>query len=201
MSLKCVSDSGCISNYNSPALVNVYPTPIAGFNVTPEEIDEFEPVIEVANTAIGATSVNYMLNPGPTYNVPNFTHNLNSEHPGKLLIVQFAINSYGCNDTLIRIIDIKPGFAIYLPNAFTPNSDGVNDGFGAKGVGILQFEMQVFDRWGHVIFESNDIYNYWDGTVKGGEEPIKDDVYTWKVQVLDINHKNHDLTGHVTLLK
>jgi gliding motility-associated-like protein len=201
VSLKCVSDSGCISNYNSPALVNVYPTPVAGFNVTPEEIDEFEPVIDVTNTAIGATSVNYMLNPGPTYNVPNFTHNLNSEHPGKLLIVQFAVNSYGCNDTLIKIIDIKPGFAIYLPNAFTPNSDGVNDGFGAKGVGILQFEMQVFDRWGHVIFESNDIYNYWDGTVKGGEEPIKDDVYTWKVQVLDMNHKNHDLTGHVTLLK
>jgi gliding motility-associated-like protein len=201
VSLKCVSDSGCISNYNSPALVNVYPTPIAGFNVTPEEIDEFEPVIDVTNTAIGATSVNYMLNPGPTYNVPNFTHNLNSEHPGKLLIVQFAINSYGCNDTLIKIIDIKPGFAIYLPNAFTPNSDGVNDGFGAKGVGILQFEMQVYDRWGHVIFESNDIFNYWDGTVKGGEEPIKDDVYTWKVQVLDMNHKNHDLTGHVTLLK
>lgn len=201
VTLKCVSDSGCISNYNSPSLVNVYPKPIAGFNVTPEEIDEFEPQIQVTNTALGASSVNYMLNPGPTFNTPNFNYNLNSDGPGKLLIVQFAINSYGCNDTLIKILDIKPSFVIYLPNTFTPNADGLNDGFGAKGVGILQFEMQVFDRWGHVIFESNDIYNYWDGTVKGGNEPIKDDVYTWKVQVLDVNHKNHDLTGHVTILK
>lgn len=200
VTLKCVSDSGCISNYNAPALVNVYPTPIAGFNVSPEELDEFQPVIDVTNTASGATSVSYMLNPGPTYNTANFTHNMNGT-PGQQLIVQFATNSYGCTDTLIKLLDVKPGFVIYLPNTFTPNADGLNDGFGAKGVGIEKFEMQVFDRWGHVVFESNDIFNYWDGTVKGGNEPIKDDVYTWKVQVLDINHKNHDLTGHVTVIK
>ena len=201
VTLKCVSDSGCISNYNLPALVNVYPRPIAGFKVTPEEIDEFEPLIEVTNTAQGASSVNYMLNPGPTYNVPNFTHNLNSSQPGQLLIVQFATNTYGCKDTLVKIIDIKPAFVIYIPNAFTPNADGLNDGFGAKGVGIAKFQMWVFDRWGHVIFESNDISDYWDGTAKGGEEPIKDGVYVWKAEVLDVFHKNHDLTGHVTLLK
>lgn len=200
VSLKCVSDSGCISNYKAPAFVNVYPKPVAGFNVTPEEIDEFQPIIEVSNTASGATSVNYMLNPGTTYNVPNFSHNL-SGTPGKQLIVQFATNSFGCTDTLIKLLDIKPGFVIYLPNTFTPNSDGINDGFGAKGVGIEKFEMQIFDRWGHVIFESNNIYNYWDGTVKGGSESIKEDVYTWKVQVLDVNRKNHDLTGHVTVIK
>lgn len=201
VTLKCVSDSGCISNFTYPSLVNVYPKPIAGFNVSPEEIDEFEPQIQVTSTALGATSLFYMLNPGPVYNTPNFTHNLNNNGPGKQLIVQFVSNDYGCKDTLIKILDIKPVFVIYLPNTFTPNADGLNDGFGAKGEGILQFEMQVFDRWGHLVFESNDIYSYWDGTVKGGNEPIKDDVYTWKVQVLDINHKNHDLTGHVTVLK
>jgi gliding motility-associated-like protein len=181
-------------------LVNVFPKPIAGFNVTPEELDEFSPVIEVTNTAQGASSVNYMLNPGPTYNTPNFTHSLIGQ-PGPQLIVQFATNSFGCTDTLIKLLDIKPAFVIYLPNTFTPNADGVNDGFGAKGVGIVQFEMQVYDRWGHKVFESNDIYNYWDGTVNGGNEPIKDDVYTWKVQVKDINHKHHDLVGHVTVIK
>jgi gliding motility-associated-like protein len=201
VTLKCVSDSGCITNFTYPALVNVYPKPIAGFNVSPDEIDELEPQIQVTSTASGATSLFYMLNPGPVYNTPNFTHNLNYDGPGKQLIVQFVSNEYGCKDTLIKILDVKPVFVIYLPNTFTPNADGLNDGFGAKGEGILQFAMQVFDRWGHVVFESNDIFNYWDGSVKGGNEPIKDDVYTWKVQVLDVNHKNHDLTGHVTVLK
>jgi len=126
---------------------------------------------------------------------------LNSQSSGELLIVQFAINSYGCNDTLIKVLQVKPAFVIFVPNTFTPNGDGLNDGFGAKGVGILEFEMQVYDRWGHVVFRSNDILTYWDGTVKNGDEPIKDDVYTWKVQVVDINHKNHDLVGHVTVLK
>jgi gliding motility-associated-like protein len=201
VTLKCVSDSGCISNFKSMALVNVYPKPIAGFNVTPEEIDELEPQIQVTSTALGATTTNYMLNPGPMYYTPNFTHALNYDGPGKQLIVQFVTNNYGCSDTLIKILDIKPVFVIYLPNTFTPNADGLNDGFGAKGEGILKFEMQVFDRWGHIVFQSDDIYNYWDGSVKGGNEPIKDDVYTWKVQVLDVNHKNHDLVGHVTVLK
>ncbi len=201
VTLNCVSDSGCISSYKSNALVNVYPKPMAGFNVSPEEINEFDPQIEVTSTALNANSVIYQLNPGPVYNTPNFTHTMNNDKPGKLLIAQIATNIYGCHDTIIKILDIKPVFVIYIPNTFTPNSDGLNDGFGAKGEGILQFEMQVFDRWGHVVFESNDIYNYWDGTVKGGNEPIKDDVYTWKVQVLDINHKNHDLAGHVTVLK
>jgi gliding motility-associated-like protein len=201
VTLKCVSDSGCISNYTSPALVNVYPKPIAGFMVTPEELDEFEPKIEVTNTSTGASSLSYMVNPGGNYYTPNFIHNLNSQSPGEVLIVQFATNNFGCNDTMIKILHIKPAFVIYLPNTFTPNGDGLNDGFGAKGVGILEFEMQVYDRWGHVVFRSNDIMTYWDGTVKNGDEPIKDDVYTWKVQVVDINHKNHDLVGHVTVLK
>lgn len=201
VTLKCVSDSGCISTFIAPNSVTVYPKPIAGFNVSPEEIDEFQPTVDVINTAQGAVSVNYMVNPGGLYNTANFTYNLNNQAPGNILIVQFATNTYGCTDTLVKIIEIKPGFVIYLPNAFTPNDDGLNDGFGAKGVGIKTFKMWVFDRWGHVIFESDDINKYWDGTVKGGEEPIKDDVYVWKVQVLDVFSKNHDLTGHVTLLK
>ncbi|HWY11587.1 MAG TPA: PKD domain-containing protein, partial [Bacteroidia bacterium] len=201
VTLVCVSDSGCMSKFTAPGLIKAYPRPIAGFNTSPDEIDEFEPVIEVTNSATGASSVNYMLNPGPTFNTPNFTYNLNSSGPGKLLVVQFATNSYGCTDTLPKIIDIKPGFVIYIPNTFTPNSDGVNDEFGAKGVGIEKFEMEVYDRWGHIVFHSNDIYSYWDGYVRGSSEPIKDDVYTWKVQVLDVFHKNHDLTGHVTVLK
>ena len=81
VSLKCVSDSGCISNYNSSALIKVYPRPIAGFNVTPEELDEFEPQIQVMSTASGASSLFYMVNPGINYYTPNFTHNLNSQNP------------------------------------------------------------------------------------------------------------------------
>lgn len=201
VTLKVVSDSGCISQFVSNSLVNVYPHPIAGFNVTPDEIDINQPIIEVTNTAIGETSVTYTFSNGIFYNQQNFTHTFNTEVPQVIYIMQIAINGYGCRDTITKAIDIKPAFVIWIPNAFTPNADGLNDGFQAKGVGINKFKMWVYDRWGHVIFETNDINNAWDGTTKGGDEAIKDDVYVWKAQVEDVFRKNHDLTGHVTLIK
>jgi gliding motility-associated-like protein len=201
ITLKVVSDSGCISQFVSNNLVNVYPHPIAGFNVTPDEVDINQPIIEVTNTASGASSVSYNFSNGTSYNQPNFTHTFASEIPMTVYVMQIAINGYGCKDTITKAIDIKPAFVIWVPNAFTPNADGKNDGFQAKGVGINKFKMWIFDRWGHVIFETDDINTAWDGTVRGGEEPIKDDVYVWKAQVEDVFRKNHDLTGHVTLIK
>jgi gliding motility-associated-like protein len=112
------------------------------------------------------------------------------------LIVQ---NSYGCSDTTQRLVVIDPNYVIYVPNAFTPNGDGLNDIFQAKGFYITKFDMQIFDRWGEQIFTSNDINKGWDGTIKG--KIIENSVYVWKVVVVDAKKKRHDLTGHVTLMK
>jgi gliding motility-associated-like protein len=92
---------------------------------------------------------------------------------------------------------------MYVPNAFTPNSDGLNDGFKAVGVGIAQFKLQVFDRWGALVFETDDINNAWDGSIngKGDFESTKQEVYVWKAQVTDVLREKHSMVGHVTLLK
>ena len=117
--------------------------------------------------------------------------------------MQIAVNTNGCRDSIAKIIDIKPAFTIYIPNAFTPNSDGINDGFRASGIGIKEFNMQIYDRWGNLIFESDDINKAWDGSVngKGDYENAKQDVYVWKATVKDVLLKNHDLIGHVSLVK
>ena len=117
------------------------------------------------------------------------------------MIVQIVKNANGCIDTLFKVLDIKPSYVIYIPNVFTPNGDGTNDTFEAKGVGIIKFSMQIYDRWGHEVFQTKDIYNSWDGRVKDADEIGKQDVYTWKAQVTDIFNKNHFLVGHVSLIK
>jgi len=69
-----------------------------------------------------------------------------------------------------------------IPNAFTPNNDGINDKFKILGLppeNITRFNIQIFDRWGHVVFESNDIENSWDGICKG--KPCPADVYNWVI--------------------
>lgn len=199
--LKVVSDSGCIATLTRPNFVEVYTNPVAGFKVEPEEIDELEPNISVSSEATNAGSVSYFINDGSNFYIPDFNHTLKNPVDKKSIIYQVVSNQYGCADTTFKILDIKPTWVVYIPNTFTPNGDGTNDGFFAKGVGINEFKLQIFDRWGHLIFQANDINEKWDGTMKGSSESIKQDVYVWKAYVTDIRNRNHELTGHVSLIK
>lgn len=201
--LKVVSDSGCISSSTLPSIVTVYSNPVADFNVTPTEVEITMPLIEVEDRSIGASTITYIFNDGTVKSTPNFTHTFNTVDAKKVAIMQLVSNAYGCRDSIIKLIEIKPAYVIFIPNAFTPNSDGLNDGFKAEGVGIEQFKMQVFDRWGALVFESNDINKGWDGSVngKGGGESTKQEVYVWKAHVVDVLKQQHSMIGHVTLLK
>ena len=198
-----MSDSGCVSSSTLLSLVNVFTNPTANFNVTPEEVDITMPLIQVEDRSIGATTIKYTFDDGTVKNTPNFDYTFNTDVAKTVSIMQLAVNSYGCRDSVIKRIEIKPAYVIYIPNAFTPNSDGTNDGFKAVGVGVAEFKMQVFDRWGALVFESNDINTAWDGSIKGkgDAESTKQDVYVWKATVTDVLKEKHSMVGHVTLLK
>jgi gliding motility-associated-like protein len=201
--LELRSDSGCRSALLNPGFINVHKKPVAGFNVVPEEIDEDDPTITVTNASSADGNLfKYYVSDGTSFGTPDFIHSIrNLETKEKPMIVQIVRNEAGCADTLYKVLEIKPAFVIYVPNVFTPNGDGNNDEFYAKGVGIQKFAMQIYDRWGHLVWDTRDITNTWDGSSKGSFEPIKQDVYTWKAQVLDISNKTHNLIGHVSLIK
>lgn len=92
---------------------------------------------------------------------------------------------------------------IYVPNAFTPNHDGINDTFNPKGVNIDEFKMYIFDRWGKMLFESNSIYDGWDGSYKGNQCSLG--TYVWIIQYSGQSDQSHKITetlrGTVTLLR
>ena len=90
-----------------------------------------------------------------------------------------AVNGDGCigHDTVQ--VDRKCVSSIWIPNAFTPDQDGINDFFGPKGINITDFDFYVFNRWGEQIFHSTDMDDKWDGTYMGRECQI--DVYVWKL--------------------
>lgn len=203
VTLKAISDSGCVSSLTLPDLVNVYPLPVADFLVDPSEVEMTTPLINVTNKATGANTIAYQFNDGTTFNTPDFSYTFNTDIAKTVLIMQVATNSYGCKDSIVKPVTIKPAYVLYVPNAFTPNEDGVNDGFRAVGIGIASFKMWIFDRWGNVIFESDDINKAWDGSVngKGNYDKTKEDVYVWKAEVTDVLKQRHDLVGHVSIVK
>ena len=90
-----------------------------------------------------------------------------------------AINGAGCIGKDTIVVDRKCISEIFVPNAFTPDNDGINDGFGPQGINITNLDFYVFNRWGEQIFHSISMDDKWDGKVNGNIVPV--DVYIWKI--------------------
>ena len=213
VTLTVTTDSGCVgSRTSSSQFVTVFPQPRPGFTWTPNEPkpDILSPRVSFYNQAIGATSVKWNFGDGhvrdPKLNVstlwnPEHDYEYESAVSSFYDVWQWVVNDYGCKDSVMHTLEILPNWTFYIPNAFTPNGDGMNDGFGAKAININSFNLWIFDRWGNMIFYSNQLDLYWDGTVQGHEEIVQEDVYVWKVKFKDIFGKNHNQVGTVTLVK
>lgn len=92
--------------------------------------------------------------------------------------------------------------SVYVPNAFTPNADGTNDRFTPLfGCPPIDYQMRIFDRWGNLIFETNDANKGWDGNAHDGI-PAQMDTYVWKISVRYYEgEKKQELIGHVALIR
>jgi gliding motility-associated-like protein len=88
---------------------------------------------------------------------------------------------------------------IYVPNAFTPDGNSLNSDFFAVGGNIKSLELQIFNRWGELIYTGDAMDKAWDGTYKG--KPCPDGVYTWKINYVDFVDKQYTIAGHVSLLR
>jgi gliding motility-associated-like protein len=98
---------------------------------------------------------------------------------------------------------VKDRTALYFPNAFTPNGDGLNDIFKPVGIYITNYHLQIFDRAGRAVFYSGDPEHGWDGYIEGG--PAQEGVYVW---ICTFTHdygdnlvKDLKLKGTVTLIR
>lgn len=108
-------------------------------------------------------------------------------------------NEIGCWDTITKPIYINPEVYLYIPNAFTPNGDGMNDYFSISSIGAAKFEFFIFDRWGELIYETKDKNFQWDGKYKGESVPLG--VYVYQVYIEDVRGEHHVKRGHIVVLK
>ena len=97
--------------------------------------------------------------------------------------------------------DDEAPFAFYIPNAFSPNNDGINDEFYGKGESISEFEMSIYDRSNSLIFYTDNINNHWDGTTNKNNRVANSDVYIYIVLIKDNTTQTHKFVGSVTLVK
>jgi gliding motility-associated-like protein len=197
---------GCKQYINDPLAVEVFPVPVASFFTNPSRASLLEPTINFTNTSTNASS--YVWDFGDySYPNTNASYVMNPNHlytnVGNYQIYLVAINSQGCKDTATATIEITPDMGVYIPNAFTPDGNGRNDVFMPYGYGINEdkYKMEVFDRWGELIFSSTAFRKGWDGTVKGTSQIAQDGVYIYKIMITDLENNKKNYVGHVTLIK
>ena len=193
-------DTGCISVLTKNNYIVVNPSPVAKFSADPNPASILNPTISFTNLSAGATAWNWNLG-------DLTTTNLNTPLPhtyadtGSYLVTLIDSNSFSCFDTARLMIFIEPDFSFYIPSAFSPNGNGINDNFQGYGYGIIDYEMFIFDRWGNEIYHTTDYTQPWNGKVNQGIEAELMDVYIYTFKIKDVKGKKHDYKGTITLVK
>jgi gliding motility-associated-like protein len=111
----------------------------------------------------------------------------------------FVTNELGCQSQAEW--QFVPSPLIFIPNAFTPNGDGINDAFRVEGGPFVDYRLTVFNSWGDVVYDSRDIEQVWTGNVKGGEYFCPDGIYNFRVVYQESNLISVEKTGFITILR
>jgi len=194
----CVGDS-TIALLN-PGLV------IANFAFAPDVITIENPLVNFINLSQNNTESFWDFSGlgTSTSTHPNFT--FPSESPDTYFVCLMVSDDNGCSDTICDSVIINDGMLYYVPNAFTPNGDGKNDVFKPilNNFDEENYELLIFNRWGEIVFETDDVNGSWDGTGTNGpiNEKVINDVYVWKITGADRDTGLFvELFGHVTVFK
>ncbi len=197
--LKITTSDGCIFYDSLAAPLIIYPNPVAGFITIPSTVSVFRPEIYFDNQATGAINYFWTFGDGTNGTAINPLH-MYPTIPGSYTATQYAYSSFGCVDSISKIITVKDEFNLYVPNAFTPDgNDNLNSTFRAIGYQLNNYNLKIFNRWGELIFETTDPLDGWNGKHNG--ENCPQDSYVYQIFTVDDSGKTHTKSGHVTLIR
>lgn len=203
ISLLVTTNDGCAHTLTLNNYINVYGSPTAAFIASPQPTTILTPTINFTDQSVGAD--NWLWSFGDLNNSTSVLQNPSYTYSDPICYqVTLEVSSQnGCTDSVSEIICIDPDVSIYVPNTFTPNDDGINEIFIPVTTGINpdKYEFWVFDRWGNLIFYTDDLNEGWNGRVQGHDKLCQIDTYVWKVKCVDVLDKKHNLIGHVNLIR
>ena len=207
MYLTVETSGGCInSSASSPLTINVFENPTASFSINSSTLYLPNDPLICTNTSSGAVAYWWNFGDGYTSAVENPVHNYSNL--GSYSVVLIATSLYNCTDT--AIMNIGATGDIVFPNAFTPDptfaSGGVYDEhdytnhvFFPIATGVAEFHLLIFNRWGEIVFESNNIDVGWDGYYRG--HLCQEDVYVFKASAVFVDGRKVEKIGDILLLR
>ena len=173
-------------------------SPTASFTYSPRPPRE-NTAVQFVNTSIDARSYVWDFGDGEileTTSTQPVSHIFNETRQYQTCLQ--AINEYGCRDTTCQGLQARVVPLLDVPNAFTPNGDGINDKVFVRGFGIAKMTWRIYNRWGTVVFQTSNRLEGWDGSYNGVRQPKE--VYHYVLDVEFADGKKHQKKGDITLL-
>lgn len=199
VSLLAINNNGCSDSFMISNAVLASNKPVADFNTSPDPNTIANSQIEFSDMSKGATSWEWNFGDGiGTSDQPDPVYIYKTD--GTYSVRLIATSSDDCADTAYKKIIIEGGNDIYIPNAFTPNGDGLNDNFKVLGIGIQSVAMIIYDRWGEKVFEQKGSTVLWNG-YNQKQAMCEPGVYVYVINVIDVNGKLRNFKGIVTLIR
>ncbi len=202
INIEITSPIGCFTSREFIEWIFIDSLPVADFDYNPKEgLSNFNATVDFTDQSkftvgwewqFGEFESTILQN--PTYTFPD---------TGLQEVQLIATHLYGCQDTITKVLDIEPKITYFLPNAFTPNNDAKNDFFIAGGYfrGIRDFKMNIFNRYGELIFESSDPSNGWNGRKDNLGQMSPNGVYVYIIQFEGPRGQPHEYKGFATLIR
>lgn len=203
VSLTLTTPEGCSGTTRTSSYICVESDPVADFSSFPTEITTSDPVITLTNQSSGATSYEWYFGDGSPLSGEFSPSHTYSGYPESYTITLTAYTDAGCVDSVSQLIVVGTDLIFYVPNSFTPDQDEHNPIFQpvfTSGFDPYNYKMLIFNRWGEILFESNNAEVGWDGTYGGNI--VQDGTYLWKITYkIDGVDKHQEVMGHVILIR
>jgi gliding motility-associated-like protein len=180
-------------------LVNNFPSPIADFTYSNPAEGAFLNEVSFLNTSIDASFwVWYFRSDSDTTFVRDPIHQFPAQ--GTYEVTLLVQNNLGCIDSVTYNVIVRDPLAVFLPRAFTPNGDNINEFFAPIGASLSEYEFRIFNRWGEVIFVGNE-KKPWNGNVRDSATPAPEGVYVFHLEAKGLDLEDRMVNGRVTLIR
>gem|GEM_PF-279163 len=195
---------GCIDSVTYPNYLVSHPLPIAAFKFYPGIPTMFNTEVSFTNFSVGADQSFWTFQDGnPATSIEIEPTSQFPEGEVGFYDVQLIVASdFGCLDTTMQTVEVKPEVILYAPNTFTPDGDEFNPTWRVHivGIDVQDFHVEIRNRWGQLIWESEDIDGEWDGTYDGQKVP--EGTYNWFIRAKDlITDEPYLFKGHINVLR
>jgi gliding motility-associated-like protein len=192
--------NGCSSLASSIDVV-IHPTPASLFYALPEEVSMLNPLIEFSSQATTGTDIQYQWDFGDNYSSNDYNTNHLYSDTGTYVVKYTVTNAVtGCESETEKTVIVTPYYKLFIPSAFSPNGDGLNDIFEIYGSAVEEYDLTIFDRWGGKLFQSGNLKQHWEGKISTGQDAPQG-AYVYMIVVKDHKGIEHEYRGTVTLLR